>query len=83
MRRLKRSEIQEIVKTYGGRMMGAVTSETDYMLLGRGMSEAKKAKVKKLGVKMLEEDAIYDLINSSKGKGKAAVTAAPAAAAPM
>ncbi|KAI8059451.1 P-loop containing nucleoside triphosphate hydrolase protein [Gongronella butleri] len=65
---LTRSDVEELVKTYGGRMTGAVSGKTNYLLFGRGAGETKKAKAKKLGVKVLDEDAFYELINTSKGQ---------------
>ncbi|ORX49128.1 DNA replication factor C, large subunit [Hesseltinella vesiculosa] len=65
---LTRNEIEEIVKTYGGRTTGAVSGKTNFLLFGRGAGESKSAKAKKLGVKVLEEDGFYDLINNSKGQ---------------
>ncbi|KAI9361124.1 replication factor RFC1 C terminal domain-containing protein [Pilaira anomala] len=79
---LTREQTKDIVMRYGGKVTGAISGKTNYLLLGRDAGESKTAKAKALGTKILDEDGFYNLVESSapqkeefaappKGKGKA------------
>lgn len=53
-----------MVKRYGGRVTGAPSGKTDYVVIGDNPGESKIEKVKKLNLKTLDEDGLFDLIRS-------------------
>ncbi|KAJ5702993.1 Replication factor C subunit 1 [Penicillium malachiteum] len=70
-----REEGQELVKRYGGRVTGAPSSKTSYVVLG---SEAGPSKLKTIAqhkLKTINEDGLFELIRrlpANGGSGKAA-----------
>ncbi|KAJ6014098.1 Replication factor C subunit 1 [Penicillium herquei] len=72
-----REEGQELVKRYGGRVTGAPSSKTSYVVLG---SEAGPSKLKTIAqhkLKTINEDGLFELIRrlpANGGSGKAAAT---------
>lgn len=55
-----REDIQRIIEENGGKNLGSVSSKTSYIVAGDGMGPAKKEKAEKLGVQIISEE---DLIN--------------------
>ncbi|KAI7887255.1 replication factor RFC1 C terminal domain-containing protein [Mucor mucedo] len=62
---LTRDQTKTIVMRYGGKVTSAVSGKTNYLLLGRDAGESKTAKAKSLGTGILDEDAFYNLVESS------------------
>ena len=56
-----RDEIQETIEEYGGKASSAVSSKTDYVLVGESPG-SKLEKAKKLGIPVLNEEAFNKLI---------------------
>lgn len=58
---LKRSEASEIIEKFGGKCSGSVSAKTDYVLAG---SEAgsKLEKAQKLGIKIISEEDLFEMI---------------------
>ncbi|KAI9098333.1 putative DNA replication factor C subunit Rfc1 [Phlyctochytrium arcticum] len=76
---ISREDATSLVKRYGGRVTGAPSSRTSYVVLGDEPGESKLRKVKELNIKTLDEDALFDLIKSSPGKAEGAATGKTAA----
>lgn len=62
---LTRDQTKNIIMRYGGKVTGAVSGKTNYLLLGRDAGESKTSKAKSLGTGILDEDAFYNLVESS------------------
>lgn len=62
---LTRDQTKDIVMRYGGKVTGAISGKTTYLLLGRDAGESKIAKAKTLKTEILDEDAFYKLVESS------------------
>ncbi|KAI8390302.1 hypothetical protein BD560DRAFT_319403 [Blakeslea trispora] len=76
---LTKEQTKDIVMRYGGRVTGAVSGKTHYLLRGRDAGESKLAKAKSVGTKILDEDAFYELVENSAEK-KPSVAPPPKAA---
>ena len=62
---ISRPEATDLIKRYGGRVVGAPSSKTSYLIVGDDPGSSKLEKAKKLKVKSLEEDAFFELISKS------------------
>ncbi|KAI8348834.1 replication factor RFC1 C terminal domain-containing protein [Choanephora cucurbitarum] len=78
---LTKEQTKDIVMRYGGRVTGAVSGKTHYLLRGRDAGESKLAKAKSVGTKILDEDEFYELVENSAEK-KPSTAPPPKAAAP-
>jgi DNA ligase (NAD+) len=61
MKAMSRSEAGELVESLGGRVGGAVTKGTDYVVAGESPG-SKLEKARKLGKTILDEDAFLKLV---------------------
>jgi len=57
-----REEIQRLIAENGGRILGSVSSNTDYIIAGDGMGPAKRNKAVKLGIPIISEDDFIRMI---------------------
>jgi replication factor C subunit 1 len=72
---LSREEGQELVKRYGGKVTGAPSSKTSYVVLGSDAGPSKLRKIKDMNIKTINEDGLFELIRrlpANGGDGKAA-----------
>jgi DNA ligase (NAD+) len=60
-----RDELKEMVESHGGKMGSGVTSKTDYLIAGSGIGPSKLEKAEKLGVPLISEDELIEMIGSS------------------
>ena len=70
-----REEAQALVKQYGGKVMGAPSRNTKWVVLGTDAGPSKLAKIRDLGIKTIDEHGLFKLIQAlpaSGGDGKAA-----------
>lgn len=74
MSSIGRDEASDLVKRYGGRVTGAPSGKTDYVVIGDNPGESKIDKVKKLNLKTLDEDGLFDLIRSRSKNAPATAT---------
>ncbi|KAF9974935.1 hypothetical protein BGZ73_001558 [Actinomortierella ambigua] len=65
---IARNDAQDLVKRYSGRVTGAPSSKTSYVVIGDEAGESKLQKVRKLNIKTLDEDGFLDLIRTSPEK---------------
>jgi DNA ligase (NAD+) len=59
-----RKEVQLAIKGEGGKIVSSVSANLDYLVVGENAG-SKLAKAEKLGVKVLDEKALVDLINEN------------------
>ncbi len=60
---LKRSEAKKIIEQVGGKVTGSVSSKTDYLVVGEN-SGSKLTKAEQLGIALLSEQELLELVNS-------------------
>lgn len=72
---LGREEGQELVKRYGGKVTGAPSSKTSYVVLGDDAGPKKLDTIAKNNLKTINEDGLFELIRrlpANGGSGQAA-----------
>ncbi|KAH8424722.1 replication factor C subunit 1 [Aspergillus melleus] len=72
---LGRDEGQALVKKYGGKVTGAPSSKTSYVVLGDDAGPKKLATIKQHNLKTINEEGLFELIRrlpANGGDGKAA-----------
>ncbi len=60
--RISRDELKELVIKNGGKILSAVSSNTNLLIAGENMGPAKLDKATKLGVEIISEDEFFKLI---------------------
>lgn len=63
--KFSRDEAKEIIESHGGKTSGSVSGKTNYLLAGEGMGPAKLEKATSLGVKIISEDELLEMIGST------------------
>ncbi len=58
----EREQLQELIQQNGGRIVSSVSGKLDYLVAGENMGPSKKEKAEKLGVKIIDEDAITQML---------------------
>lgn len=61
MVRMKRDEIEQLIRDHGGKASGSVSKKTDYVVAGEAAG-SKLAKAEELGVKVLTEDEFLAML---------------------
>jgi replication factor C subunit 1 len=72
---LGREEGQSLVKRYGGKVTGAPSSKTSYVVLGSDAGPKKLETIRRWNIKTINEDGLFELIKrlpANGGAGKAA-----------
>jgi replication factor C subunit 1 len=72
---LGREEGAQLVKKYGGKVTGAPSSKTSFVVLGSDAGPKKLETIAKHGIKTIDEDGLFELIRrlpANGGDGKAA-----------
>ncbi|OOQ88124.1 Replication factor C subunit 1 [Penicillium brasilianum] len=72
---LGREEGQELVKKYGGKVTGAPSSKTNYVVLGSDAGPKKLQTIAKFNITTINEDGLFELIRrlpANGGSGQAA-----------
>lgn len=59
---LGREEAQNLVKRYGGRVTGAPSKKTSYVVFGSEAGSKKLETVRALGIQTIQEDGLFELI---------------------
>ncbi|RMZ89435.1 hypothetical protein DV736_g3345, partial [Chaetothyriales sp. CBS 134916] len=57
-----REEAQNLVKRYGGKVTSAPSKKTSYVVLGSDAGPKKLETIKRLGIKTINEDGLFELI---------------------
>lgn len=63
--RFSRDEAKNIIERNGGKTSGSVSGKTDFLLAGEGMGPAKLQKASDLGVKIISEEELLEMIGNS------------------
>jgi replication factor C subunit 1 len=63
---LQREEASDLIKKYGGKVAQAVSGKTDYLLAGFDAGESKTRAANEKGITIINEDALFDLIRTTK-----------------
>jgi DNA ligase (NAD+) len=58
-----REELKKIIEENSGKVLGGVSSKTDYLICGENTGPQKKKQAEKLGVKMIEEQDFIEKLN--------------------
>jgi DNA ligase (NAD+) len=61
MVRMKRDEIEQLIRDHGGKASGSVSKKTDFVVAGEAAG-SKLTKAQELGVKVLTEDEFLAMI---------------------
>ncbi|KAI1825382.1 DNA replication factor C, large subunit [Xylaria intraflava] len=72
---IAREDAQVLVKRHGGKITGAPSSKTSYVVLGDDAGPSKLAKIKQHGIKTINEEGLFALIRrlpAGGGSGKGA-----------
>jgi DNA ligase (NAD+) len=62
---MSRDEAKELIESHGGKCSGSVSSKTDYLLAGEGMGPAKLEKATQLGVKIITEEELMNMLGET------------------
>ena len=63
MVRMKRDEIEQLIRNHGGKASGSVSKKTDYVVAGEAAG-SKLAKAQELGIKVLTEDELLAMLQN-------------------
>ncbi|KAL5345825.1 DNA replication factor C complex subunit Rfc1 [Pseudogymnoascus australis] len=62
---ISREEGQELVKKYGGKVTGAPSGKTSYVVLGSDAGPSKLEKIANLKIKTINEDGLFALVRAT------------------
>ncbi|KFQ26889.1 Replication factor C subunit 1, partial [Mesitornis unicolor] len=65
---IERDEAKSLIERYGGKVTGNVSKKTNYLVMGRDCGQSKCEKASTLGTKIIDEDGLFDLIQTMPGK---------------
>jgi replication factor C subunit 1 len=74
-----RNEAQELVKRHGGKVTGAPSKKTDYVVLGQDAGPSKLRKIQDLNIKTIDENGLTILIEKLTAAGNQGDSKAQAA----
>lgn len=60
-----RDELKALIESHGGKMLSGVSAKTDYLVAGENMGPAKLEKANKLGVAIISEEKLLEMINEN------------------
>jgi replication factor C subunit 1 len=69
LKTISREEGQALVKRYGGKVTGAPSSKTDFVVLGDDAGPSKLKKIKDHGIKTIDEEGLFFLIKTMPAHG--------------
>lgn len=79
LQRWGRTEGQELVKRHGGKVTGAPSKKTSYVVLGKDAGPSKLQKIRDMDIKTIDEDGLTQLIEKLTAVGNKGDTKAQAA----
>lgn len=65
LQRFTRTEIKELIQQHGGRASSSVSKKTDFLVAGEAAG-SKLQKAQELGVTVLSEDQLFDMLDSDE-----------------
>lgn len=78
LKTIGREDGQELVKRYGGKVTGAPSSKTTFVVLGDDAGPSKLRKIQEHGIKTIDENGLFELIRKAPANGGSAKNAAKA-----
>jgi len=60
--RYSRDAIKDLIEKHGGRNTASLSAQTDFLLAGENMGPAKREKAEKLGIRIISEDELLQMI---------------------
>ncbi len=69
LKTISREEGQALVKRYGGKVTGAPSGKTDFVVLGDDAGPSKLRKIKDHGIKTIDEEGLFYLIKTMPAHG--------------
>ena len=69
LKTISREDGQALVKRYGGKVTGAPSSKTDFVVLGDDAGPSKLRKIKEHGIKTIDEQGLFYLIKTMPAHG--------------
>lgn len=69
LKTISRDDAQALVKRYGGKVTGAPSSKTDFVVLGDDAGPSKLRKIKEHGIKTIDEEGLFYLIKTMPAHG--------------
>lgn len=78
LKTLGREDGQELVKRLGGKVTGAPSSKTTFVVLGDDAGPSKLRKIQEHGIKTIDENGLFELIRKAPANGGSAKNAAKA-----
>lgn len=64
---MEKDEAAQVIKDFGGRVTSAVSGKTTHLISGEDSGPAKLAKAEQMGIQILSEDDLLDLIREKSG----------------
>ena len=62
-----RDEYKAIIEQHGGRNVGSISAKTSFILAGENMGPSKLEKANKLGIRIMNEDELLEMLVSQEG----------------
>jgi DNA ligase (NAD+) len=66
---MSRDEAKALIERHGGKVTGSVSRKTDYLLVGEAPGATKYNKARGLGVPMIGEADLLQMIESPNARG--------------
>jgi DNA ligase (NAD+) len=66
LRGMSRSEVKALIQKYGGRVVGSVSSKTDYLLAGESPG-SKLQKAIELDIPVISVDDLQEMVSTREG----------------
>ncbi|XP_021704728.1 replication factor C subunit 1 [Aedes aegypti] len=67
---MERDECAQVIKDFGGKVVGSVSKKLTHMVVGEDAGPSKLAKADELGIPQISEDDLLDLIREKSGLPK-------------
>lgn len=61
---ISREDLKEKIESMGGIVVGSVSAKTNYLVAGEGMGPSKKIKAEKLGIPIIDEFTLFNMIKT-------------------
>jgi len=65
---MERDEANQVIKDFGGKVAKSIIKRLDYMVVGEDAGPKKIANAEELGIKMISEDVLFNLIREKSGE---------------
>ena len=62
---VSRNELKNLIETNGGKVLGGVSKNTDYLVAGENMGPSKRKKAEEIGVPIVDENTFLKMIDKA------------------